>query len=80
MVVYLIPGLTGLGATNGTFVNDLPLTPRKPCRLKGGETLRLGRFSLLFHLPRGFGEFLRQRTQSQDQDQDDFGTANKKVI
>jgi pSer/pThr/pTyr-binding forkhead associated (FHA) protein len=74
--------LTDLGATNGTFVNDLPLTPRKPCRLQGGETLRLGRFTLLFHLPRGFGEFLRQRTQTQDQeqDQDDFGNANKKVI
>jgi hypothetical protein len=42
----------------------------------------LGRFTLLFHLPRGFGEFLRQRTQTQDQDQDqdDFGNANKKVI
>ena len=74
--------LEDLGATNGTFVNDMALTPRKPCRLRGGETLRLGRFTLLFHLPRGFSEFLQQRTpsQDQDQDQDDFGNANKKVI
>jgi pSer/pThr/pTyr-binding forkhead associated (FHA) protein len=74
--------LTDLGATNGTFVDDVPLPPRKPCRLRGGETLRMGRFTLLFHLPRGFGEFLRQRAQpqDQDQDQDDFGNANKKVI
>jgi hypothetical protein len=35
---------------------------------------------LLFQLPRGFGEFLQQRMQPQDQDQDDFGIANKKVI
>ena len=46
--------------------------------------MRLGRFTLLFHLPRGFGEFLQQRSQPQDQDQDrdqdDFGNANKKVI
>jgi hypothetical protein len=56
------------------------LPPRKPGRLRGGEKLRMGRFTLLFHLPRGFGEFMRQRTQPQDQDQDDFGIANKKVI
>lgn len=84
-ILALVDGeyrLSDLGATNGTFVNDLQLTPRKPCHLQGGESLRLGRFTLLFHLPRGFGEFLRERTQSQDQDQDqdDFGNANKKVI
>jgi hypothetical protein len=35
---------------------------------------------LLFHLPRGFGEFLRQRTQSRDQGEDDFDNENKKVM
>ena len=82
-ILALVDGeyrLTDLGATNGTFINDVLLPPRKPGRLRGGETLRMGRFTLLFHLPRGFGEFLQQRTQSQDQDQDDFGIANKKVI
>ena len=82
-LVALVDGeyrLTDMGTTNGTFVNVVPLTPRKPYRLQGGETLRMGRFSLLFHLPRGFGEFLRQRTQPQDQGQDDFGNENKKVM
>jgi pSer/pThr/pTyr-binding forkhead associated (FHA) protein len=72
--------LTDMGTTNGTLVNEAPLTPRKPYRLQGGETLRMGRFSLLFHLPRGFGEFLRQRTQSRDQGEDDFDNENKKVM
>ena len=75
--------LTDLGATNGTLVNDAPLTSRKPCLLQGGETIRMGRFTLLFHLPRGFGEFLQLKTQSKGQIgqiQDDFGNAQKKVI
>jgi pSer/pThr/pTyr-binding forkhead associated (FHA) protein len=72
--------LTDLGTTNGTSVDDALLAPRKPCRLHGGEVLRMGRFTLLFHLPKGFGEFLRQRTQSEDQGQDEFGNENKKVI
>ena len=82
-ILALVDGeyrLTDLGATNGTFINGVLLPPRKPGRLRGGETLRMGRFTLLFHLPRVFGEFLRQRTQPQDQDQDDFGIANNKVI
>jgi pSer/pThr/pTyr-binding forkhead associated (FHA) protein len=54
--------LTDMGATNGTWVDGVQLVPRKPCPLKGGETLRMGRFSLLFHLARGFAEYLRQRT------------------
>jgi pSer/pThr/pTyr-binding forkhead associated (FHA) protein len=82
-ILALVDGeyrLTDLGATNGTFVNDLQLTPRKPCRLRGGETVRMGRFTLLFHLPREFGEFLRQRTPPEDQDQEDFGNTHKEVI
>jgi len=54
--------LTDMGATNGTLVDGVRLMPRKPCQLKGGETLRMGRLTLLFHLPRGFAEYLRQRT------------------
>jgi pSer/pThr/pTyr-binding forkhead associated (FHA) protein len=72
--------LTDLGTTNGTIVDEARLAPRKPCHLHGGETLRMGRFTLLFHLPKGFGEFLRQRTQPEDQGQDEFGNDNKKVI
>jgi pSer/pThr/pTyr-binding forkhead associated (FHA) protein len=73
--------LTDMGATNGTVVNDVKLTARKPCPLVGGETIRMGRFTLLFHLPRGFGEYLRERTQpSPETDDDEFGNANKKVM
>ena len=54
--------LTDMGSINGTLVDDVQLVPRQPCRLKGGETVRMGRFSLLFHLPRGFAEYMRQRT------------------
>jgi pSer/pThr/pTyr-binding forkhead associated (FHA) protein len=58
--------LTDMGATNGTCVNEVPILPRKPYRLKGGEIVRMGRFSLLFQLPNGFAEYLRQRTSPQD--------------
>ncbi len=60
--------LTDMGATNGTRVDDVQLLPRKPCRLKGGETVVMGRFSLLFHLPRGFADYLRQRTSPRNPD------------
>jgi predicted component of type VI protein secretion system len=56
------PRLTDMGATNGTLVDSVRLMPRKPCRLKGGEIVCLGRLNLLFHLPQGFAEYLRQRT------------------
>jgi pSer/pThr/pTyr-binding forkhead associated (FHA) protein len=72
--------LTDLGATNGTVVNDMTLPPRKPCPLKGGETVRMGRFTLLFHLPRGFGEYLRERTQPSPEKEDDFSNETKKVM
>ena len=73
--------LTDLGATNGTMINDVKLTPRKPCVLSGGETIRMGRFTLLFHLPRGFGEYLRERTQpSPVTEEDEFSNVNKKVM
>jgi pSer/pThr/pTyr-binding forkhead associated (FHA) protein len=54
--------LTDMGATNGTRVDNVPLVPRKPCRLKGGETIVMGRFGMLFLLPRGFAEYLDGRT------------------
>ncbi len=82
-IVALVNGqyrLTDLGATNGTVVNDIALTPRKPCPLQGGEILRMGRFSLLFHLPRGFCEYLRERTQPSPETEDEFSNANKKDI
>ena len=33
-------------------------------QLKGGETVVLGRFSLLLHLPRGFADYLARRIAS----------------
>jgi pSer/pThr/pTyr-binding forkhead associated (FHA) protein len=68
--------LTDMGATNGTWVNDTQLAPRKPYTLKGGETIRTGRFGLLFHLPRGFAEYLRQRVETESSNP---SAANKKV-
>jgi pSer/pThr/pTyr-binding forkhead associated (FHA) protein len=72
--------VTDLGTTNGTVVEDVRLAPRKPCALQGGETLRMGRFTLLFQMPRGFGEYLRERTQSSPEFEDEFGNDNKKVM
>lgn len=51
--------VTDVGSTNGTQVNGVALEPKKPRALAGGETLTLGRFALLFHLPRGFREYLQ---------------------
>jgi pSer/pThr/pTyr-binding forkhead associated (FHA) protein len=42
------------GSTNGTFLNGVRLVPRKPVVLVGGDTVTLGRFNCLFHLPHGF--------------------------
>jgi len=69
--------LTDLGATNRTLVDNVQLAPRKPHRLKGGELVRMGRFSLLFHLPKGFGEYLLQRTNPQHPN--DSSTSIKKI-
>jgi pSer/pThr/pTyr-binding forkhead associated (FHA) protein len=83
-ILALISGqyrLTDLGATNGTMVNDVKLTPRKPFALNGGETIRMGRFTLLFHLPGGFGDYLRERTQpTPATEEDEFSNVNKKVM
>lgn len=77
-ILALVDGeyrLTDLGATNGTVVNDVALAPRKPCRLHGGEILRMGRFTLLFHLSRDFGEYLRERTQNSPEVKHENGNA-----
>jgi pSer/pThr/pTyr-binding forkhead associated (FHA) protein len=67
--------ITDMGATNGTHVNEVLLVPRKPCRLKGGEIVRMGRFSLLFHLASGFAEYLSQRPSAREPSQS--GPASK---
>ena len=46
--------LTDMGSTNGTIVDGVPLTPRKPLRLRGGETISLGRLMLVFYFSEGF--------------------------
>ncbi len=52
--------LTDCGSTNGTTVNGTPLEPKKPCALTGGDTVTMGRFALVFHLPRTFVEHLKK--------------------
>jgi hypothetical protein len=42
------------GSTNGTFLNGLRLAQRKPVVLNTGDTVTLGRFNCIFHLPAGF--------------------------
>lgn len=51
--------LTDCGSTNGTLVNGVTVEPKKPCPLVGGETVTMGRFALLFHLPQGFVKYLK---------------------
>jgi len=46
--------LTDMGSTNGTIVDGMPLLPQKPRRIKGGETISLGRLMLVFYFPEGF--------------------------
>jgi len=50
--------VTDCGSTNGTLVEGIPLEPRKPRVLKGGETLTLGRFALVLCRPHGFVSYL----------------------
>jgi len=51
--------LTDMGSTNGTIVDGTPLPPQKPRRLKGGETISLGRLMLVFYFPEGFVRHLQ---------------------
>jgi pSer/pThr/pTyr-binding forkhead associated (FHA) protein len=46
--------LTDMGSTNGTIVDGVRLTPQKPLRLRGGETISLGRLMLVFYFSDGF--------------------------
>jgi hypothetical protein len=50
--------LIDCGSTNGTMVNGQALVPKKPYRLVGGESITLGRFSLVFYRPQGFVAYL----------------------
>jgi hypothetical protein len=51
--------LTDMGSTNGTIVDGTTLLPQKPRRLKGGETIALGRLMLVFYFPEGFVRHLQ---------------------
>lgn len=42
--------LTDLGSTNGTFLNDIRLTPNSPATLRNGDRIRLGQVVLQFRL------------------------------
>jgi FHA domain len=48
------------GSTNGTMVDDVELAANTPFALKGGETLSLGNFSLLYHTPDSFLAYLKR--------------------
>jgi hypothetical protein len=52
--------VTDVGSTNGTSVNGVALEPNKPCVLNGGETVKTGHFSFLFHTADGFIEYLKE--------------------
>jgi len=51
--------LTDMGSTNGTTVDGVLLAPQKPLRLRGGETISLGRLMLVFYFPEGFIKHLQ---------------------
>lgn len=52
--------VTDCGSTNGTIVGGVPLVPKKPALLRGGESLIVGNFSFLFHTPDGFIAYLKR--------------------
>jgi hypothetical protein len=56
-------GLTDVGATNGTFVNDQRLDVDVPMLLTCGATLRFGTHVFTFFTPGGFYRFLRSLTK-----------------
>ncbi len=51
--------LSDLGSTNGTIVDGVRLAPQKPLRLRGGETISLGRLMLVFYFIDGFVRHLQ---------------------
>jgi hypothetical protein len=48
------------GSTNGTSVDGADLAPNQPFALKGGETLKTGHFSFLYHTAEGFIGYLKR--------------------
>lgn len=50
------------GSTNGTEVDGVKLTPGQDARLRGGETIVLGRFAFRFDTPTSLLERLRPKT------------------
>jgi len=41
--------LDDLNSTNGTFVNSVPVTPGQPARVRSGDVILCGQFSLVFY-------------------------------
>ncbi len=41
--------LDDLNSTNGTFVNSVPVTPGQPVRVRTGDVILFGQFSLMFY-------------------------------
>jgi hypothetical protein len=48
------------GSTNGTKVDGRALRPGEPCPLRGGETLEIGNFSVLYESADGFLAHLKR--------------------
>jgi pSer/pThr/pTyr-binding forkhead associated (FHA) protein len=42
--------ITDLGSSNGTYVNDRPLSPQKPRRLHNGDQIEIGEVVIQFLL------------------------------
>jgi S-DNA-T family DNA segregation ATPase FtsK/SpoIIIE len=55
--------VTDCGSTNGTKVDGRPLRPGEPCLLRGGETLEIGNFSILYETADGFLAHLERGTK-----------------
>jgi len=59
--------LTDLGSTNGTFVNEQPLTPHLPRLLQGGDRIRIGDMVCIYEAGRpDFQSLLAQERGHQD--------------
>ena len=52
--------ITDCGSTNGTIIGEVQLAPNRPYVLKGGETLKMGNFSFLYHTADGFIAYLKR--------------------
>jgi len=53
-----------MGSSNGTFVNEIRLEPKKPVPIKDGDLLRVWRIAAEFHTVSGTIRLLKERATS----------------